>query len=255
MARLLSRPSRSKRFNAVIERISPEASAILDLGCGIGALTTSLAEKFPSSLIVGIDKSKYLLRKLQKKGIALAVLADIQSLPFREDTFDVAIAIQVLHEIVSLKETCALIQTLKGIHSSLRSGGEFLIFDHVNPGDVPIIVRLSEERLAKLREFQMKFKYRKVTCQDRGEGLVSLSMRDFYEFFTKIWALNTSLEEEEMNETHTPFTPQELKDFLLKAGFKIEQISNATPVHPRKGITVQSKVRLPDRQIVLLARK
>jgi len=255
MARLLSRPSRSRRFDAVIERINPRASTILDLGCGIGALTTSLAEKFPSSLIVGVDKSKYLLRKLQKKGIASTVLADIPSLPFKENTFDVAIAIQVLHEIVSLKETCALIQTLKNVRSSLGSGGELIIFDHVSPGDVPVLIRLSDEMLAKFREFQMKFKHRKVAHQDRGEGLISLSMRDFYDFLTKIWALNTNLEEEEMNETHTPFTRQELKDFLLKAGLKIEQISDMAPVHPRKGIVVQSKVKLPDRQIVLLARK
>jgi hypothetical protein len=111
--------------------------------------------------------------------------------------------------------------------------------------------------LAKLREFQTKFKHRKVTCQDRGEGLICMSMRDLYDFFTKIWALNTDLEEEEMNETHTPFTRQELKDYLLKAGFKVEQALgyDTSPVRPRKGISLQSKVKLPNRQIVVVARK
>ncbi|MCW4052932.1 MAG: class I SAM-dependent methyltransferase [Candidatus Bathyarchaeota archaeon] len=257
MAKLLSRPSRSRRFAKVMERISPKASTILDLGCGVGALATSLAEKFPSSLIVGVDKSKYLLREFHRKGIAVTVLADISSLPFKEDIFDVAIAIQVLHEIVSLKGANTLIHILKNIYNSLGSGGEFILFDHVSPGDEPVLVRLSNLRLAKLREFQTKFKHRKVTCQDRGEGLISISMRDFYDFFTKIWALNTDLEEEEMNETHTPFTRQELKDHLLKAGFKIEQALgyNTTPVRPRKGISLQSKVKFPDRQIVVLARK
>jgi len=257
MARLLSRPSRSRRFVKVIERISPKASTILDLGCGVGALTTTLAEKFPSSLIVGVDKSKYLLHKFQRKGIASTVLTDIPNLPFREDVFDVAIAIQVLHEIVSLKGTNALMCTLKNICNSLGSNGEFILFDHVSPGDTPVLIRFSEGRLAKLREFQTKFKHRKVTYQDRGKGLISISMRDFYDFFTKIWALNTDLEKEEMHETHTPFTRQELKDYLLKAGFKVEQALgyNTTPIRPRKGITLQSKVKLPDRQIVILARK
>jgi len=257
MARLLSRPSRSRRFAKVIERINPEASTILDLGCGVGALTTSLAENFPSSLIVGVDKSKYLLRKFQRKGIPSTVLADIPHLPFKDDVFDVAIAIQVLHEIVSLKDTNALIRTLKNVHNSLGSGGEFIIFDHVSPGDIPVLIRFSAGRLANLREFQTKFKHRAVTYQDRGEGLISISMRDFYDFLTKIWALNTDLEDEEMNETHTPFTRQELKEYLLKAGFKVEQTLgyNTTPIRPRKGITLQSKVKLPDRQIVVLARK
>ena len=80
-------------------------------------------------------------------------------------------------------------------------------------------------------------------------------MRDFYDFLTKIWALNSELEEEEMNETHTPFTRQEIRDFLLKTGFTVEQVSSFTSVNLHKGITVQSKVRLPYRQIILLAKK
>lgn len=257
MARLLSRPSRSSRFDKVIERVNPNASTILDLGCGVGALTIKLAEKFPSSSIVGVDKSKYLLRKLQKKGVASTILADIPNLPVKEDVFDVAVAIQVLHEIVSMKDANALIHTLKQVCNSLRSGGELILFDHVSPGDAPILIRFSNDRLAKLKEFQTKFKHRKVTFQDRGDRLISISMRDFYDFFTKIWALNTDLEEEEMHETHTPFTRQELKECLLKAGFKVKQalVYNTTPVRPRKGMAVQSKMRLPDRQIILVAGK
>ena len=257
MARLLSRPSRSRRFGKVIARINPHASTLVDLGCGVGALVTSLTEKFTSASIVGVDNSKYLLRELQKKRIASTVLADISNLPFREDVFDAAIAIQVLHEIVSMKDSTALIQALKNVHNSLRSCGELILFDHVSPGDTSILIRFSDDRLAKLKEFQTKFKHRRVTFQDRGEGLISISMRDFYDFFTKIWALNTDLEAEEMHETHTPFTRQELKDYLLKAGFKIENALdyNTTPVRPRKGMAVQSKVRLPNRQIILVAGK
>ncbi|MGD8546077.1 MAG: class I SAM-dependent methyltransferase [Candidatus Bathyarchaeota archaeon] len=257
MVKLLSRPSRSRRFTKVIEKINPKASTILDLGCGVGALTTSLAEKFPSSSIVGVDKTKYLLRKFQKKGIASPVLANILHLPFKENVFDAVIAIQVLHEIVSSKDTNALIRTLENVHNSLGVEGEFILFDHVSPGNTSILLRFSDEKLAKLKEFQTKFKLRRVTFQDRGKGLISISMRDFYDFFTKIWALNTDLEEEEMHETHTPFTRQEIKDYLLKAGFKVVQDleHNTTPVRPRKGITLQSKVKLPDRQVIALARK
>ena len=186
MAKLLSRPSRSRRFNKVIKRINPEASTILDLGCGVGALTTSLAEKIPSSLIVGVDKSKYLLSKFQK-GIASPVLADIQNLPFKEDVFDVAIAIQVLHEIVSLKDTKSLISTLENVCSSLVNEGEFILFDHVSPGNTSILLRFSDEKLAKLKEFQNKFKLRRIVFQDLDKGLISISMRDFYDFFTTFY--------------------------------------------------------------------
>lgn len=91
----------------------------MDLGCGVDALTKSLTKNSPTSIIVGVDKSKCLLRHFQRKGIASAILAEIPNLPFKEDVFDVAIAIQVLHEIVSLKDINALIRTLKNIRNSL----------------------------------------------------------------------------------------------------------------------------------------
>ena len=68
-------------------------------------------------------------------------------------------------------------------------------------------------------------------------------------------ALKTDLEEEEMNETHTPFTRQELEEILTKTSFKITQIYNKTPIHLRKGVSVQSNVKLPNRQMIVVARK
>lgn len=254
MAELLSSPSRAKKYDAVITRISLGTSSILDLGCGVGALTTSLVERFPSALIVGVDRSKYLLGKLQKRGTALTVLADISALPLKDGFFDVAVAVQVLHEILSSRDVHILVETLQNIRRLLRKGGELVIFDHVSPGDAPVLLGLSEEMLKRLCEFQSKFKYRKITFKKHDEGLVRISMRDFYEFLTKIWALNSDLEEEEMNETHTPFTQQELKVFLQKAGFTVEQAVSITPVYLRKGIKLHSKVRLPNREIIALAK-
>ncbi len=254
MARLLVRTGRAKRFAAVIAQVGPDTSTILDLGCGIGALTTSLAERFPSALIVGIDRSRYLLNKLQKKRTALTVLGDISALPLKDEFFDVAVAVQVLHEIMSSKGAYTLVEALKNIRSLLSKDGEFVIFDHANPGDTPVFLELSKEMLEKLREFQSKFKYRKITFQKHGEGLIRISMQDFYDFLTKAWALNSELEEEEMNETHTPFTRQELKKFLKEAGFKVKQMTSLTPVSPRKGITMKSKAKLPDRHIILTAK-
>lgn len=254
MAELLSRPSRARSFDAILGIVSVKPSTILDLGCGVGALTKHLIQKFPSSLIVGVDRSKYLLQKSQNKRIALTALVDLPHLPFKE-SFDLAIAIWVLHEIMSLKGSEALIRTLRNVGASLRSGGELVIFDHVSPGDAPVSVELSNEMQAEFAEFQAKFKHRKITCKHQNEGLVRISLRDLYDFYTKRWALNSKLEEEEMNETHTPFTPEQLNNFLKKAGFKLEKSVSLTPVHLDKGIILRSRIELPERQIVMLARK
>jgi len=258
MAELLAKAHREERLSAVITYVKADASVILDLGCGIGALTTRLAERFPSTLVVGIDKSKYLLCKLQRKGDILAILGDIPALPLRKRSFDLVVAVQVLHEIFHFKGVQALRRTFQNVFSLLKKEGEFIILDHFNPGDAPISFRLPEELLKKLREFQSKFKPRKITYYDLGGGRMRTSIRDFYDFITKIWALNSGLEEEEMSETHTPFTRQELENFAREAGFEVAHTTSLTPIDRHLeyyGVTVESVAKLPHRHILLLAKK
>jgi len=258
MAEVLARADREERFSAVMAYINPNVSAILDLGCGIGALTTRLAERFPSALIVGIDRSKYLLGKLQRKRNILTVLGDIPDVPLKNVFFDLVVAVQVLHEIFHFKGARALAMTFQNVFGLLKKDGDFLIFDHVNPGDTSISLKLPRELLEKLREFQSKFKPRRITYDDLGRGRVKTSVRDFYDFVTKIWALNSELEEEEMSETHTPFTRQELVNLSQEAGFKVVHTTSLTPIGSHLeyyGITVESVVKLPNRHIILRAKK
>ena len=95
MAELLARAGREEGFSAVMAYIKHQVSAILDLGCGISALTTRLAERFPSALIVGIDRSKYLLGRLEKKEERSDGVERYPYLPFKKDSFDVVVTVQV----------------------------------------------------------------------------------------------------------------------------------------------------------------
>jgi len=258
MAELLAKTHREERLSAVMAYINPSVSAVLDLGCGIGALTTRLAERFPSTPIVGIDRSKYLLSKLQTKKNVLAILGDIPALPLKNYFFDLVVAIQVLHEILHFKGVHALIRTFQNVFGLLKKDGEFIILDHFNPGYASISFKLPKEMQKKLREFQSKFRPRKITYYDLGEGWIRTSMRDFYDFITKIYALNSGLEEEEMNETHTPFTPQELVNLVHEAGFQVAHITSLTPIDRHLeyyGIGVKSTVKLPNRHILLKAKR
>jgi len=258
MAKLLARADREERFSAIVAHIKPDVSAVLDLGCGIGALTTRLADRFPSALIVGIDRSKYLLSKLQRKRNTLTVLGDIPNLPLKNSFFDLVAAVQVLHEIFHFKGARALARTFQNVFGLLKKDGDFLVFDHVDPGDTSICLRLPGGLLETLREFQLKFKPRRIIYDDLGRGRIKTSMRDFYDFVTKIWALNSELEEEEMSETHTPFTCQELVNLSQEAGFEVVHTTSLTPIGSHLeyyGITVESMVKLPNRHIILQARK
>jgi len=121
MAEVLARAYREERFSAVMAYVNPDVSAILDLGCGIGALTTRLAERFPSALIVGIDRSKYLLGKLQRKRNILTVLGDIPDLPLKNVFFDLVVAVQVHHEIFHFKGAHALTKTFQNVFGLLKT--------------------------------------------------------------------------------------------------------------------------------------
>lgn len=258
MAELLAKTHRNERLSAVISYVNPNVSAILDLGCGIGVLTTRLAERFPSTLVVGIDRSKYLLSRLQRKRNVMTLLGDIPALPLKSHFFDLVVAVQVLHEIFHFKGAKALIRTFQNVSSLLKKDGELIILDHFNPGEAPISFKLPEELQRKLREFQSKFKPRKITYHDLGEGWIRTSMRDFYDFVTKIWGLDSGLEEEEMSETHTPFTRQELETLVQEAGFEVAHATSLTPIDRHLeyyGIIVEPVVRLPNRHILLKAKK
>ena len=120
MAELLAKTHRDERLSAIMTYVNPDVSAILDLGCGIGALTTRLAERFPSTLIVGVDRSKYLLSRLPRKMNIVTMLGDIPAIPMKNHSFDLVVAVQVLHEIFHFKGTKALIRTFQNVFHLLR---------------------------------------------------------------------------------------------------------------------------------------
>ncbi len=83
-----------KLLNAMKELLAG-CRTILDVGIGTGRF----AEYFNDSgfNVVGIDVSLGMMAKAREKGLRNLVQADAQHLPFRDDIFDGAIMIHVLH--------------------------------------------------------------------------------------------------------------------------------------------------------------
>jgi ubiquinone/menaquinone biosynthesis C-methylase UbiE len=260
-ASMLAHGDRRDRFQAVMSLIRPNLSSILDLGCGIGSLSSLLADRFPSTTIVGLDRSRYLLKELRSRGMKLNVLlirADAPILPLRSESLDLVVAVQILHEVFHFKGERELLATINGVYDLLREGGELIVLDHRNPGETPISVCLSEDLLKKLRYFQFRFKPRKISFEMIDDGWVRISMRDFYDFVTKIWALNSGLEDVEMNETHTPFTEQQFGHLCWEAGFKIAYTTSLTSIRDHLkhyGIDIKTSSRLPKRHFIVAAEK
>jgi ubiquinone/menaquinone biosynthesis C-methylase UbiE len=77
---------------------------ILDVGCGFGATAIVLAQALPWSEVVGIDLSDPLLelaiQAAQATGLGRRIAfekADVQKIPYDDDSFDALINLQMLH--------------------------------------------------------------------------------------------------------------------------------------------------------------
>lgn len=81
-----------------------ETSRILDVGCGFGTTAIVIAQALPQSEVLGIDLSEPLLElaseQAQAEGLGGRVAfekADVQKIPYDDDSFDAVINVQMLH--------------------------------------------------------------------------------------------------------------------------------------------------------------
>lgn len=123
-------------------------SSILDIGCGTGAMSVLLA---PGRRLISADFSPLALRFCRKRGLANLASADAMRLPFRAETFQAVVAMDVLEH---LKDDQAALCEMFRI---LRPGGKLV-------ATVPAGPHLWSEHDAALMHFR---RYRKPELQSR----------------------------------------------------------------------------------------
>lgn len=93
----------------------------LDCGCSDGKLTMSLAKKIKTKKIFGIDVDQKAIKLSKKKGIEV-ISGDLnRTMPFKEETFDVITAVEVIEH---LYDTDTFI---KELYRVCKKGGYVLI--------------------------------------------------------------------------------------------------------------------------------
>ena len=113
---------------------TPNATHILDIGCGAGNYTLKLLEHIPDTDVTLIDLSKPMLTRAQQriseisKGKITAIQGDIRELELGTEQYDIALAAAVLHHLRTDTEWKTV---FKKIYTSLKPGGSFWIFDLV----------------------------------------------------------------------------------------------------------------------------
>jgi len=103
---------------------------IIDVGCGFGGTALALAGSFPAAEIVGIDLSDPLLTAAKQsvrdrggEGRICFKKADVQNIPYDDDSFDAALNINMVHLVE------APLYMLDEIERVLKPGGLLFIAD------------------------------------------------------------------------------------------------------------------------------
>lgn len=141
----------------------------LDVGCGSGALTISVAKKNPKANLLGIDKwgkeyasfNKNLCEENAKLESALNVKfqsGNAVKLDFPDESFDAVMSNYVYHNINGVDKKNLLLESLR----VLKKGGTFAIHDI-----------MTEKRYGDMNDFINKLKsmgYEKVELIDTDNG-------------------------------------------------------------------------------------
>ncbi|MEU5647133.1 methyltransferase domain-containing protein [Streptomyces milbemycinicus] len=112
----------------VLKPLAPSGGgAVLDAGCGSGAVTAELSAALPGSRVVGLDVHPGLLDRARARGAAGAgpelFLGDIGDTPFADATFDLVLSRYVFQH---LRKPVAAARELRRV---LRPGGHLAVID------------------------------------------------------------------------------------------------------------------------------
>jgi len=126
----------SARYQQIIRQISKDKNLkILDIGCGDGALSYLIYQKIKAN-ITGIDTDinslEFARRELQKRDAKVKFIkANAYKLPFKNSSFDVIIASEIIEHLGKPKIM------LKEIKRVLKPNGQVIITTPVKISDIP----------------------------------------------------------------------------------------------------------------------
>ena len=83
-------------------------SAILDIGCAKGFMLHDLRVAIPGVTIAGIDVSEYAIEHAMPTVREFVQVADARALPFPDNSFDLVIAVNTVHNLVRADGVVAL---------------------------------------------------------------------------------------------------------------------------------------------------
>ncbi len=138
--------------------VRPDASTLLDIGCGAGNYSLKLLQHLPLKAITLVDLSRPMLDRAVTRIHSAApsvevtaIQADIRATALPDSAFDVAVAAATLHH---LRDDHEWQQVFGDVYRALTSGGAFWISDfvtHQSPAVQTVMWQRYGEYLAALK--------------------------------------------------------------------------------------------------------
>lgn len=111
---------------------NPNATHVLDIGCGAGNYTLTLLKSLPNLNVTLVDLSKPMLTRAVARisnvtsGTVTPIQSDMRKLQCEPETFDIIMAASTLHHLRTDDEWE---NTFAKFYNALKPGGSFWIFD------------------------------------------------------------------------------------------------------------------------------
>lgn len=142
---------------AAITRDSP--ARVLEVGCGTGAFASRIAAALPASDLVAVDQSPRFVELTARRGLDVR-RADVQDLPFDDDSFDTVVAMWMLYHVADLHRGLSELRRVLrpgGRLVAVTNGDQHLADLRTDAGGQPVRTHFSSENgeAALLRHFDV----------------------------------------------------------------------------------------------------
>lgn len=175
---LKARRSLEERKKRIEKFTLNKSCKILDLGCGDG-LNISILRTMGMTNLVGIDPSKYLVEEARTKNPKTKFyIGSAESLPFKNDAFDVIFVDSVFHHILDFN------RAIKEIKRVLKSNGTLCF---IEPHRSILRSIFDFITISPIGKFLPHIKHRRVTYMEE-KPLMEHWLKteyDFYNFLEK----------------------------------------------------------------------
>lgn len=232
-----------RQASGLIREAIPPAR-ILEAGCGegqiIGALVEAHGNRSGDQSSVGIDRDAKALSVARKNFPGIQFLeGDFTDPPLLQSLreFDLLLLVNALHHVFSdaynsklgeIDVTTGKAQVRNSfacLVETIKPGGHLILFDGLEsntPSDVLVQIQFQNlEAWKKFQTFAQEYVPFQIQYQQITEKLITLSMRDFTRYVTKIIFLGKHLWERERHESYQYFNQEEMCRMLIKNNFEI----------------------------------